>query len=178
MQWLALAQHQAGIAASIPFCGARSVYALQIMCIRIRLDLKPPSHHSSSTQVISQLQERDALFHDKDHLVYLRGYPPPDNQADEFVDAKNRLTSLRSAGSFGSGSAVDAPFYDAASANGSFMSLSTGGEVRAWFSGLLHGHLRGLFWMLCCGAAGRVALRSDLRSLLPCDHLVVVVAAG
>lgn len=76
-----------------------------------------------------QLTSKAALFKDNKYDVYTRGYPAPRSELpgdDEFVQAPERLSQLRSVGSFGS-----AKFYDAQSASGSFMSSLSFGGVRA-----------------------------------------------
>jgi hypothetical protein len=133
-------------------------------------------------QVVDQLQERDDLFEDVNYDVYLKGYPEEgtkpgggDDDEAQFVDARSRMASLRSFGSFGSARS-SGRFYDAPSAPGSFMSGDQG-AVRFWppfplaiapccldrDATATHRPRRGRSCLSGAAGAGHLALMSALR---------------
>ena len=74
---------------------------------------------------MDRLKEENRLFKDASYDVYTMGYPEADStKSNEFVDAKERMASLRSVGSFGSASkrSGSEQFFEAQSAHGSFLS--------------------------------------------------------
>ena len=41
-------------------------------------------------QLKESLKDESTLFKDKEHDVYLKGYPPPDQERQKFIDANVR----------------------------------------------------------------------------------------